>query len=290
MRKQKISLKTLYFMTLIIFTSCKAQTLHEIEKANNVKIGAYAIDTNNKNIFAYRQNEKFAFQSTFKLLVTAYALKSLGIDDKIKITNQDIVFWSPIVRLQLKQGYMSTKELAKAAMMYSDNAATNILINRLGGINSINNFARSIGNKSFYLANMETNLNSNPSNINDTATPKDMAQSVYNLLIKQHILTKNQQKILKTWMLTNTTGYNRMRSGLPLAGWSIAEKTGGSSTVSNDIGIIWSPACKPIVLAIYTLSEKKNNPKQDLSIKQSTQTILAELAKQNNCFAATKLR
>lgn len=52
---------------------------------------------------------------------------------------------SPIARLNLDRVYMMIKELREAAMSYSDNAATNILITRLGGAKSINEFAKSIG-------------------------------------------------------------------------------------------------------------------------------------------------
>jgi len=76
-------------------------------------------------------------------------------------------------------------------------------------------------------------------------------------------------------MINNTTGYNKIRSGLPV-GWHAAEKTGGSSVVSNDIGIVWSPACKPIVIAVYTISNEKNNKKQAESIKVTTKLILNE--------------
>ena len=43
-------------------------------------------------------------------------------------------------------------------MSYSDNAATNILITRLGGTKSINEFAKSIGDTSFNLENLEPNI------------------------------------------------------------------------------------------------------------------------------------
>jgi beta-lactamase class A len=36
----------------------------------------------------------------------------------------------------------------------------------------------------------------------------------------------------------------------------LADKTGsGDYGINNDIGIMWSPVCKPIVVAIYTVAE-----------------------------------
>ena len=264
--------------------------MKQIETKYNVKIGVYAIDTNNGNSFSYASDERFPFQSTVKMVVAAAALKNIEADERIKISSDDIVFWSPILRLNLDRGYMTIKELAEAAMSYSDNAATNILITRLGGTKSINEFAKSIGNTSFYLENLEPNLNSDPNNIHDSSTPKDMAQSVQKLLIENDVLSQENQHILKTWMMNNTTGYKKIRYGLPL-GWSAAEKTGGGSGTCHDIGIVWSPACKPIVLAIYTFSNKKDNAQQaDKAIAETTQFILDEFSKKNICFSATDFK
>jgi beta-lactamase class A len=286
-----LKILSLVFCTLFFAINCKAHAgVKQIETKYNVKIGVYAIDTNNGNSFSYRQDERFPFQSTVKMVVAAAALKNIEADERIKISSDDIVFWSPIVRLNLDRGYMTIKELAEAAMSYSDNAATNILITRLGGTRSINEFAKSIGNTSFYLENLEPNLNADPNNIHDSSTPKDMAQSVQKLLIENNILGQENQHMLKTWMINNTTGYKKIRYGLPLA-WSAAEKTGGGSGTSHDIGIVWSPACKPIVLAIYTFSNKKDNVQQaDKAIAETTKFILDEFSKKNTCFAATDFK
>jgi beta-lactamase class A len=286
-----LKILSLVFCTLFFAINCKAHAgVKQIETKYNVKIGVYAIDTNNGNSFSYRQDESFPFQSTVKMVVAAAALKNIEADERIKISSDDIVFWSPIVRLNLDRGYMTIKELAEAAMSYSDNAATNILITRLGGTKSINEFAKSIGNTSFYLENLEPNLNADPNNIHDSSTPKDMAQSVQKLLIENNILGQENQHILKTWMINNTTGYKKIRYGLPLA-WSAAEKTGGGSGTSHDIGIVWSPACKPMVLAIYTFSSKKDNAQQaDKAIAETTKFILDEFSKKNTCFAATDFK
>jgi beta-lactamase class A len=215
-----LKILSLVFCTLVFAVNCKAHTgVKQIETKYNVKIGVYAIDTNNGNSFSYRQDERFPFQSTVKIVVAAAALKNIEADERIKISSDDIVFWSPIVRMNLDRGYMTIKELAEAAMSYSDNAATNILITRLGGTKSINEFAKSIGNTSFYLENLEPNLNADPNNIHDSSTPKDMAQSIQKLLIENNILGQENQHILKTWMINNTTGYKKIRYGLPLA-WS----------------------------------------------------------------------
>ncbi|MGE3919990.1 MAG: serine hydrolase [Gammaproteobacteria bacterium] len=96
-------------------------------------------------------------------------------------------------------------------------------------------------------------------------------------MIENNILGQKNQHILTTWMINNTTGYKKIRYGLPIA-WSAAEKTGGGSGTSHDIGIVWSPACNPIVLAIYTFLNKKDNVQQaDRAIAETAKFIKKSL-------------
>jgi beta-lactamase class A len=282
-----------FFLTFILAVSVQASAtsaLRKIEQQSHIKMGVYAMDTANGDVVAYRANTRFPCQSTMKLLVSAAALKTLALDQTVSITAQDLVRWSPVVRLHLNRGYMTISELIQAAMRYSDNAATNRLIDELGGVDSINQFARAIGNSDFYLAHREPNLNSNLLTRADTATPKSMAKTVQALLLSPHVLTQAHRELLTHWMLNNTTGYHRIRAGLPLGGWYAAEKTGGSAVVSNDIGIVGSLACQPIVLVINTWSDRPHNPKQEAAVAAATQAVLAHFAKHNRCFAATAFK
>lgn len=93
---------------------------------------------------------------------------------------------------------------------------------------------------------------------------------------------------LVTWMRNNTVGYKRIRAGVPI-GWVVADKTGSGDNVANDIGILWSPACRPIILAIYTLLNKPDAKSRDEIVAATTSTVLAEFAKNDPCFKATMI-
>lgn len=86
---------------------------------------------------------------------------------------------------------------------------------KLGGPKVVTNFAHSIGNQSFNVMHYDGNLNSNPKNIEDTATPKDMAISVQKITLG-NILTQTQREKLITWMRNNTTSYRRIRAAAPI--------------------------------------------------------------------------
>ncbi|MGB6977229.1 MAG: class A beta-lactamase, partial [Gammaproteobacteria bacterium] len=190
----------------------------------------------------------------------------------------------PITGKYVKSG-MSLEELSAAAIIYSDNPAINLIIKKLGGPKYITDFAHSIGNKTFNLVHYEGNLNSNPTYHDDTSTPKDMAISVEKLTLG-NILAKPLRAQLVTWMTNSTTSYKRMRAGVPSA-WVVADKTGsGDYGIANDIGILWSPACKPIVLAIYTVGNKKDAKRREDIVAKITEIILDEFAKNDSCFNA----
>ena len=134
----------------------------------------------------------------------------------------------------------------------------------------------------------EINLNSNLDKKEDTSTPLDMALSVQKLMLGTVLKDQNKALLLE-WMRNNTTGYNRIRAGVPL-GWSVADKMGsGSYGVANDIGIAWSPSCKPIVLSVFTISDKSDAKPSDEAIAQITRAAFEEFAPHHRCYKAAGL-
>jgi len=265
--------------------------LHAIEREYHLQIGVYAFDTNNEKIIAYHANDRFPFQSTCKFIgVSALLAKDTEtrlLKKKILMRPQDILFWHPISGKYVNQK-VRLQTLAEGAISYSDNPAINIIIREIGGLKAMNQFAHSIGNASFKMENYEINLNSRPDTDADTSTPQDMALSVKKILLGT-VLNAQNRALLLDWMKNNTTGYNRIRAGVPI-GWSVADKTGsGNYGIANDIGIAWSPACKPIILSIFTFSDKSNAKPNDKVIANITRAIFNEFEQHDTCYQATRL-
>jgi len=280
------------FFSAATFSStqeCISINLKKLEREFDGKIGLYAINTNNNEVIAYRANAHFPIQSTYKLIgVSALLHKSENdkdlLDQKIHYSKKDLNHWHPITGQQVPKG-MSLEELAEAAISYSDNTAANLITNILGGPESVTHFAHSIGNKSFQVIHYEGELNSNPNIQQDSSTPKDMAISLQKLALG-NVLTTAHKALLVNWMVNDTVGYKKIRAGVPI-GWIVADKTGsGDYGVANDIGILWSPTCKPIVLAIYTVRNKSNAKIRDDIVASITSITLNEFEKNDSCFKA----
>lgn len=268
-------------------TDSVEQKLARLEKEFDGKIGVYAVNLGNSQIIAYRANDRFPVQSTFKMIGVSALLKESDnknnlLNEVIHYSKNDLLAWHPITGQHISGG-MTLEALSEAAMSYSDNTAINLIMNKLGGPSTITNFARSIGNESFNITHYERNLNSDPNNKQDTSTPKDMAISVKKLLFG-NVLTENGKSKLIAWMRNNTTAYKRIRSGVPI-GWVVAEKSGsGDYGVANDIGVVWSATCKPIIIAIFTLANKKDVKYRDDIVATSTSIVLDEFSHNDACF------
>ncbi|SMG00176.1 class A beta-lactamase [Burkholderia singularis] len=237
-------------------TADAQRALRELEASFDGRIGVAALDTATNAKIAYRADERFAFCSTFKMMLSAAVLaRSAAEPDllprRIAYAKRDLVEYSPITGKHAGAG-MTTAELCAAALQYSDNTAANLLISLLGGTQAVTAYARSIGDAEFRLDRRETALNTAiPGDLRDTTTPSAMAASLRRLLLGD-ALGQAQREQLNAWMLGNTTGNERIRAGVPPA-WRVADKTGtGDYGTANDIGVLYPPGRVPIVLAIYT--------------------------------------
>lgn len=261
--------------------------LQAIEKQSHLKIGLYALDTNSGQIITHHANDRFPFQSTFKLIGVSALLAQNSLQKKVFLHPRDLVFWHPVSGKYVNQS-VTLQTLAEAAISYSDNTAINVIVHELGGLKAVNQFAHRIGDTSFNLAHYEAQLNSNPHDTADTSTPKEMGLSTQKILLGT-VLSTESKSLLLDWMKSNTTGYHRIRAGVPL-GWSVADKTGsGSYGIANDIGIAWSPTCKPVVLSIFTVSEQQNANPNDAVIAKVTQILFEEFEQHHVCYKATRL-
>lgn len=253
----------------------------QLEKETGVHVGVAAINTADKHAINHRANQRFPIQSTFKLMLVAAILKESTahpdlLKHKITYSKGDLIYWSPVTEKHLADG-MTIFDLCAAAMMHSDNTAANLLMKKLGGPKVVNQFARSIGDDTFRIDNWEPNLNSNPKDSHDSSTPTAMKNSLQKLLLG-NVLSDSQREQLVNWMKGNTTGGTRIRAGVP-KGWTVADKTGAGDSfgISNDIGLIWPPKGKPIIVAIYTIQNNKDAHRRDDVVASATKILIEEL-------------
>lgn len=264
--------------------------LMELESASGGRVGISAVNTANNQWIQYRAEERFPFQSTFKVIGVSAILKQSMTDShllqqKVTYKKQDLVFWSPITEKHVMNG-MTVFDLCAATIIYSDNTAINLLVKKLGGPEAVNVFTHSMGDNTTRLDGWEAELNSNPNELRDTSTPSAMEKNLQQLALGD-ILASPQREQLVNWMKGNTTGDKRIRAGVP-KGWIVADKTGsGDYGITNDIGVIWPPKCAPIVVAMYFVQNTKYAARRDDIIASATRILIDEFAKTDQCVKSS---
>lgn len=220
--------------------------------------------------------------STFKTLAVAAVLRDRDrcgefLDRVIRYTEDDLVEYSPVTGEHVDTG-MTVRDLCAAAICYSDNTAGNLLLRRIGGPRGLTRFCRSLGDPTTRLDRWETELNTAyPGDVRDTTTPAAIGRD-YGRLAVGNALSGRDRGRLTGWLKANTTSAKRFHAGLP-DGWEIGDKTGtGDYGVANDIGIAWTTAGTPLVLAVLTSKDAQDAPAGDALVAEAARILARTLA------------
>jgi beta-lactamase class A len=244
-----------------------SESLAQLEKENNGRLGVAVLDTGSGASSGYRTNERFAMCSTFKMLLAANVLHRVdagkeSLNRTIVIPAKIVLVSSPITQ-EHAGGSMPVRDLCAAIITRSDNTAANLLLDLVGGPVGITQFARSFGDTVTRLDRTETTLNEAlPGDPRDTTSPAAMVATWRKLLLGD-TLSAPSRKQLADWLITNKTGDERLRKGLKV-GWIVGDKTGANGeNTTNDVAIIWPSNQAPVLVAAYLTAcagtdEKRN--------------------------------
>ncbi len=229
--------------------------LAALEDRYNATIGVYGVNLGSGRTLGYRENDMFATCSTFKAYVAAQILQKdqrgdLRLTDEVYIDPALFVpVASPVTKPKL-DGWMPFADLCAAAVRQSDNTATNLMLEVLGGPSSVTEFARSVGDDRTWMVRWEPELNSAlPGDPRDTTSPRAMSTGFLNMLTGD-VLDEPHRAQLWEWMSTIATGDKRIRAGLPPR-WGIADKTGsGDYGSTNDLGVAYGPNGERLQLGV----------------------------------------
>ena len=233
-----------------------ADALIDLERKSGGRLGVAILDTGSGKALAHRAGERFPMCSTFKFLAAAAVLarvdrKQETLERRIPFTKADLLEYAPVTTPRVGEGTMPLGDLCEAAVTMSDNTAANLLLATFGGPKGLTAYARSIGDRVTRLDRNEPALNeATPGDPRDTTSPTAMLTTMKTLLLGSALTPASREK-LTAWLVANKTGNARLRAGIP-AGWRVGDKTGtGNHGATNDIGILFPPNRKPILVAAY---------------------------------------
>lgn len=258
-----------------------AAKLQALEERAGGRLGAFILDTADGSGAGWRENERFAHCSSFKLSLAAMFLAEadrgeIDLAERLRWTEADMLPTSNTTRAHIETG-MTIEELARTTLVQSDNTAANVLLRRAGGPAQLTAFWRSIGDNVSRLDRYETELNEVPPGTElDTTTPAAMAQTVARLVDGDALQPASRAKI-RAWMAEVQTGTRRLRAGLP-EGWAVGDNTGTGlgerSHTYVDVGYAGPAGRKPLVVAAYFNPSRLTD-----GVSPEAEAVLAEVAR-----------
>lgn len=251
------------FVLLLItsaFSLAQADPLLEVVKAVeqrlDARMGVALYDSATGETWDYQGDNRFPMTSTFKTLACAALLAkadsgAADLDQRVMFGKDDLVTYSPVTETRTGEPGMTLAELCEATMATSDNAAANLVLNAIGGPNSVTGFVRGLGDTITRLDRTETTLNeATPGDPRDTTTPNAMVNNLRKLVLGD-TLSDSSRDTLISWLRGNRVSDNLLRAAVP-QDWKIGDRSGAGGYGSRSItAVLWPPNRKPLVLAIY---------------------------------------
>lgn len=233
-----------------------AQDWRTLEAASSGRLGVMLLDTASGRRAGHRQDERFPMCSTFKAVLTATVLAkadegSVSLDRRLPVGAADIVPHSPDTTRHVGKD-MTVRDLCRATMVTSDNAAANLLLGVVGGPSGVTAWLRGIGDPVTRNDRLEPEMNrfalDDP---RDTTSPAAMAATLQRAVLGD-VLSPASRRQLADWLIDNDTGRDCIRAGVDTR-WRVGEKTGSNGMdTRNDIGVLWPLAGgSPWVLTCY---------------------------------------
>ena len=236
------------------------QQLQKIEQQIGGRLGVAVLNTETNKLWAYNGDQRFPLLSTFKALACAKMLSdidsgALERDSKTLITQEHLVVWSPITTKSVNS-HITVLKACEAAMLISDNAAANIVLDNIGGPKGLTQYLRVLGDETTRLDRIEPDINTAlEGDERDTTSPKAMVLTMNRLLYGNELNAESKTQ-LTSWMVRNKISGSLLRSVLP-SKWHIADRSGAGKNGSRAIvASVWRPNTKPYVIAIYLTGKK----------------------------------
>lgn len=254
-----------------------------IKKYSFLEAGMYFLDLENGNFLDVEGEKVFPAASTIKLplLIAFFQDVDAGkikLDEKLKTTKDLITDGAGFLQYQPVGKEYTALDTARLMISISDNTATNMIIDRLGGLAAVNERFRSWGLKDTVANNLLSDLKGT-----NTTSSKDLARVLASLVNDKIVSPESKEKALE--ILRNCRTRSLLPSGLG-KGAKISHKTGDIGFIIGDAGVITMPSGKRYLGAIF-VKRKYNDPRGRDFIRQVSQ-IVYKYEEQQHKVASTR--
>ncbi len=285
---------SIYFILFLAVFQLKAQNIEELRNqlseiisTKNATIGISIKGIESKDTLNINGNLESPMMSVFKFHIALAVLdlvdqKKLKLNQKIFVKKEELLpnTWSPI-REDFPEGnlYLTLDQLLRYTVSHSDNNGCDILLELVGGTESVQKFINDQGIKDFTIKVNEHQMR-NWENLRLNTTTPLATTELLEKFFKGKILKKKTTKYLYQIMTETSTGLTWIKAGLP-EGTEFGHRTGNSGVnqegiriALNNVGIVTLPSGKHFILSIYMKDIQESG--KDMYASEKT---LAEIAK-----------
>ena len=231
------------------------QQLSSLVADKSADVGIAALDLSNGESISIKGDMPFPMASTVKVAVAALYLAQV---DHGRRSLDDTINGTPV------------RSLMARMLIRSDNRATDILLNDLGGPTALHDWLRQNGVYGLRVDRTIAQLLSDKRNLwdrRDSSTPQAMVE-LLRRIYRAELIRPESRNYLLDLMSRCETGKNRMKALLPY-GTTVEHKTGTLTGLADDVGFITMPDGHRIAVAIFTRGGS-NRPR---TIAEAARTI-----------------
>lgn len=216
----------------------------------------------------------------FEMFRLSESLKKSGhkpIDLSSKLLFDDIhkATGSGTLQYYKTGSYYTIDHLAKIMIQESDNSATNMLLDEIGGMEALNAASRKWGLHSTQMTTWLPDLKGT-----NTISAKDMATLLYNL-DNPKFLNDNSRYAIKQYM-SNVHNRTLIQAGLPKEA-ELLHKTGDIGKMLGDAGIVYAPNGRKYIVVILTERPHNDYSARDY-IQQASKIIYRYIIENPNPY------
>ena len=243
--------------------------LDELVKARpNFQVGVFLQDIDNGSFVNLLGEKSFAAASTIKLpiLIAFFQdvdAKKINLGEMLTLEKRFVATGSG----ELQDQPLGTKypilDVATRMMVGSDNTATNMIIDRLGGLEALNQRFQGWGLKSTSLQAVLPDLEGT-----NLTTPKELAMVM--AAVEKGELVSRRSRDLVFSIMQRTENDTLLPKGLEKNA-TIAHKTGNLGTLVADVGLIDMPNGKRYILVVMVKRPRNDQQGAEL-IRQISRT------------------
>lgn len=246
-----------------------AQVQALMARYKSLKPGMFFLDLETGDYLDINGDSSFAAASTIKypILIALFQEIDAGrvrLDETLVMQRKQMTGGSGNMQYRKVGTRFSLLETATRMMTISDNTATNMIIDRLGGQQLLNERFRSWGLQNTVIRNMLGDFNGT-----NTTSAKDLVRLSALIENQQLVSEVSHNQILN--IMLGCTNRKLLPAGLG-SGASIAHKTGTLRFVLGDAGIIKMPTGKRYLAGIF-VKRPNHDPKARAFIQKVSRLV-----------------